>query len=69
MPGAGDFEVRTYYMAQTLDQVRYATPLSLATPPLRLPVVIPSCGRADGSCTLTGFKKTVNTAIDRDFVK
>jgi 4-phytase/acid phosphatase len=69
MPGAGDFEVRTYYIAQTLDQMRYATPLSLATPLLRLPVFIPGCGRADGSCTLTGFQKILDTAIDRDFVK
>jgi len=35
----GEYFVRTFYTAQTLDQMRDATPLSLAVPPERVPVL------------------------------
>ena len=69
MPGAGGWEVRTYYVAQTLDQMRHATPLTLETPPQRVPVFIPGCGQTDGFCSLSGFKKTVEAAVDMNFVR
>ena len=59
----GEFSVRAYYSAQTLDQMRNATPLTLAAPPDRVPVFIPGCSRADQSCSWTQFESTVRAAI------
>jgi 4-phytase/acid phosphatase len=61
--------VRTYYTAQTLDQMRNATPLSLAHPPESAPVFIPGCGQADGSCAWEAFQQTLRSGIDSAFVK
>lgn len=63
------YSVRTYYTAQTLDQMRMATPLSLASPPETAPVFIPGCGQADGSCAWGAFQKVVQTGIDSAFVQ
>jgi len=57
--GAREFSVRTFYTAQTLDQMRNSTPLSLANPPERAPVFIPGCSQADGSCTWAAFRGAV----------
>jgi 4-phytase/acid phosphatase len=65
----GEYSVRTFYMAQTLDQMRNATPLSLTNPPERVPVFVPGCGREDGSCEWGAFQKTVLVATDLKFVK
>jgi 4-phytase/acid phosphatase len=62
-PASGAYEVRAYYTAQTLDQMRNAVPLSLKTPPERVPVFIPGCGQANGSCTLRGFEATLKAVI------
>jgi 4-phytase/acid phosphatase len=67
--GSADYSVRTYYMAQTLDQMRNATPLTLANPPERVPVYVPGCGRGDGSCEWSAFHKTIQAATDSGFVK
>jgi 4-phytase/acid phosphatase len=61
--GAEVYSVHTFYVAQTLDQMRNATPLTLANPPERVPVFVPACSRADGSCSWETFKQTVQTAI------
>jgi 4-phytase / acid phosphatase len=45
--GTGEYSVRTFYVAQTLDQMRNATPLSIESPPERVPVFVPGCGQAD----------------------
>jgi 4-phytase/acid phosphatase len=68
-PDTKEYSVRTFYMAQTLDQMRNATPLSLAYPPERVPVFVPGCGRDDGACGWDKFQKTVVAAIDPAFVK
>jgi 4-phytase / acid phosphatase len=60
---SGAYEVKAYYTAQTLDQMRNAVPLSLKTPPERVPVFIPGCGQADGSCTLSGFEAALKAVI------
>ena len=39
----GEFIVRAAYVAQTLDQLRNQTPLTLAAPPANVPVFIPGC--------------------------
>jgi 4-phytase/acid phosphatase len=68
-PGAEAYSVRTYYTAQTLDQMRNAKPLSLQSPPERVPVFIPACGRADSSCDWKGFQQAVQEATLATFVK
>jgi len=65
----GAAEVRTYYVAQTLEQMRHATPLTLSAPPDRVPVFLPACGRADGSCSLEGFRTALTQAIDTTVVR
>ncbi|MGD0831055.1 MAG: histidine-type phosphatase [Terracidiphilus sp.] len=63
------YSVRTYYTAQTLDQMRNATPLSLRNPPERVPVFVPGCGRADFSCGWEAFQQSILDNIDSTFVK
>ncbi|MGB6692364.1 MAG: histidine-type phosphatase [Terracidiphilus sp.] len=67
--GSAEYSVRAYYTAQTVDQMRNATPLSLAAPPERVKLFIPGCSRADQSCAWSGFESTVRAAIDSDCVK
>jgi 4-phytase/acid phosphatase len=65
----GEFLVRTYYEAQTLDQMRNATPLSRQSPPDRVPVFVPGCGQADGSCNWKAFQQAVQAVVPSTFVK
>ncbi|MGA3372211.1 MAG: histidine-type phosphatase [Terracidiphilus sp.] len=67
--GAEEYSVRTFYMAQTLEQMRNATPLSLESPPERAPVFVPGCGRTDSSCEWTAFQRTMRDAILPAFAK
>jgi 4-phytase/acid phosphatase len=67
--GDASYFVRTSYTAQTLDQMRNSTPLSLANPPERVPVFVPGCGQADGSCGWDAFQQTVRGEMDSAFVK
>jgi 4-phytase/acid phosphatase len=64
----GDYSVRTYYAAQTLEQMRSAASLTLDNPPQRVPVFLPGCSQQDSSCTWPSFVETVNQAIDPRFV-
>ncbi len=68
-PTTKEYSVRTYFTAQTLDQMRHATPLSLAHPPERIPVFIPGCSQADFSCTWGAFRRAVREGVDPVFVK
>jgi 4-phytase/acid phosphatase len=52
---AGNYSVRTYFTAQTLDQMRDSIPLTGPQAPARVPVFIPGCNREDLSCDLHGF--------------
>jgi 4-phytase/acid phosphatase len=61
---ARDYSVRAYYTAQTLDQMRNATPLSLANAPDRAMLFIPACSKADGSCDWNAFLPAVREAIE-----
>jgi len=67
--GRADYAVRTYYTAQTLDQMRNATPLSLQNPPERVPVFVPGCGKDDFSCGWAAFQQAVHAGIDSAFVR
>jgi 4-phytase/acid phosphatase len=70
-PADGEHTVRTYYMAQTLEQMRKALPLTLNSPPARAPVFVPGCSTADEgfACGWKAFQHTIDTAIDPAFVK
>jgi 4-phytase/acid phosphatase len=57
----GEDSVRIYYTTQTLEQMRSATVLSKENPPVRVPVFIPSCSRADFSCSLADFEQALRT--------
>jgi 4-phytase/acid phosphatase len=65
----GEFLVRTFYEAQTLDQMRNATPLSMQSPPERVPVFVPGCSQADGFCNWKAFQLAVQAVIPSNFVK
>lgn len=68
-PGKEEYSVRTYYTAQSLDQMRNATPLGLQNPPERVPVFVPGCSQADFSCGWKAFQQTVFAGTDPMFVK
>jgi 4-phytase/acid phosphatase len=56
-------------MAQTLDQMRNATPLSVQNPPERVPVFVPGCSQADGSCKWRAFQQAVQDVTTSTFVE
>jgi 4-phytase/acid phosphatase len=64
--GTSKFSVRLFYTAQTLDQMRNITPLTLENPPERVPVFVPGCSRADGSCDWSAFQSLVHATISTD---
>lgn len=61
----GEYIVRTSYIAQTLEQLRNRTPLSLTTPPAVAPIFIPGCStrNANYDCALADFVSIANRAI------
>ncbi|MGA8111080.1 MAG: histidine-type phosphatase [Acidobacteriaceae bacterium] len=66
---SGDYFVSVYFTAQTLDQLRNATPLTPAHPPLRVPLTIGGCSRAGAAgCSWTAFSQLSGRAIDPDYV-
>jgi 4-phytase/acid phosphatase len=62
----GDFIVRVYYTAQTLDQLRNLTPLTIAEPPATMQLLIPNGGQAEASLDVTfrKFRELLTKAID-----
>lgn len=67
----GDMAVRTYFVAQSLEQMRKALPLTVDSPPLKSPIFVPACGTADQemTCPWKMFQRTIESAIDPAFVK
>ena len=63
------YEVRLRYTAQTLDQMRNSTPLSLSVSPESVPVFLPGCSRSDFSCDWDSFLHAASAAIDPAFVR
>lgn len=61
---SGADSVRAYYTAQTLEQMRSESTLTHTNPPMRTPLYLPGCSRANLSCELSSFIQTVNQAID-----
>ncbi len=62
----GEYIVRASYVAQTMDQLRDLTVLTLDAPPASAPVFIPGCSvrNATFDCSLAGFVSVVKRAID-----
>lgn len=65
----GAQSLRLYYTAQTLLQMRESAPLTLASPPDRVPVFVPGCGGPDMSCPLDAFAAAVRSAVDPAYIK
>jgi 4-phytase/acid phosphatase len=59
---SGQYSVRAYFTAQTLEQMRASTPLTASNPPERMAVFIPSCSHADTSCPLASFLRILEQA-------
>lgn len=59
------FTVRAYFTAQTLEQMRAATPLTAQTPPVRVALEAPACSGEDLSCSLDDFEKVIARAVTR----
>jgi 4-phytase / acid phosphatase len=60
--GTGNYDVKIYFSAQTLEQMRYAKTLTLDAPPQRVPVFIPGCSKADFSCSWVSFSQVIRQA-------
>jgi 4-phytase/acid phosphatase len=69
-PGAAEYFVRAQYLAQTLEQARCTTTLTLAAPPAEEDVSIPGCESATvtSGCSWDIFTKVIERAIDQRFV-
>lgn len=66
---SGQYFVRIFYTAQTLDQMRNTVILTLEHPPLRIPLAVSGCSAAEGHlCTWAEFTHNVNAAIDPAFL-
>lgn len=61
---SGHYSVCVYYTAQTLNQMRDLTVLSLSSPPARVPVFVPGCSLQNQSCDLESFSSAVRGAIN-----
>jgi 4-phytase / acid phosphatase len=70
-PVTGAYTVRTYYTAQTLEQMQNALPLTLDSPPAKAAIFVPGCSTADEgfACGWKEFRRTLETAIDPAFVR
>jgi 4-phytase / acid phosphatase len=62
--------VRSQYIAQTVDQMRNATPLRISAPPAEQVLSIPGCAavRRGAGCSWKVFQTTVRKAIDPSFI-
>ncbi len=65
------YQVSVHYTAQTLEQMRNVTPLTLDTPPARANIFIPGCSNPGETfpCDWKSFQQTMSTAIDPAFIK
>src|SRR5208283_2614370 len=62
--------VRTQYLAQTLEQMRSSSPITLAVPPAKEDVSVAGCesGTVTIGCSWDIFTKAIEGAIDNRFV-
>lgn len=62
-PRSKQYSVRLLYRAQTTEQLRSASPLTAANPPLEVELVAPGCHQA-GPCPLAAFTKATKALLD-----
>ena len=63
----GEYVVRVSYVAQSMDQLRNLTPLTLSAPPATSPVLVPGCpirNAATFDCPIGVFVTVVDRALD-----
>jgi 4-phytase/acid phosphatase len=65
------YEVSIFYTAQTLEQMRNLTPLTLDAPPARANIFIPGCSNAgiNFPCDWKAFELALHSAIDPAFAQ
>jgi len=65
----GEWFVKVEFVTPSLDQIRRLEPLTLDSPPARVPVAIHACAspRADGGCRWPAFRAAMQKAIDPKF--
>jgi 4-phytase/acid phosphatase len=65
-PDDSRYQVRIYYIAQTLEQMRSLTPLTLNQPPGKANLFLPGCstGAVNYPCDWAGFSQALMRAID-----
>ena len=63
--------LRLRYVAQSLRQLREASPLTEAAPPLSAPIFVPGCSDASPAfeCPIERFTSMVEALVDEDFVQ
>jgi len=64
-----NYSVQLFYAAQTLDQMRNISPLSLSNPPERIPVFVPGCSKADASCDWSTFTSLIHAATSSELTR
>ena len=66
----GRERVSLSYLAQTLEQMRSAAPLTLDAPPVRIPIRIPGCstGEAGYPCAIDDFTRAIRDALEPECV-
>jgi 4-phytase / acid phosphatase len=64
----GQFFVRVFYIAQSLEQMRQSQPLTDANPPGMAPIFVPGCSGPDLSCTWESFAADLHQSIDPAYV-
>lgn len=69
-PDSGQYSLTTQYIAQTLDQMRNAIPLTISEPPAKQDVPIPGCETVSkgAGCSWQVFKTMVQQAVDPAFI-
>jgi 4-phytase/acid phosphatase len=66
----GSERVFASFLAQSLEQMREAAPLTLAAPPLRAPIRIPGCSREEPGypCRVEDFARVVSRTLETECV-
>jgi 4-phytase/acid phosphatase len=64
----GSYFVQTWYSAQTLEQMRSASSLTLINPPQHVHIYLPACSQQDFSCSWLSFSESLKQAVDSRYV-
>lgn len=59
------YSVRAWLTVQTLEQMRSASTLDAANPPVRVPIFIPGCSSSDGACLWPQFSRVLRNNTEK----